>query len=83
MQTNAILLYYNALTFVFYIPLLVALIVFYRFTGLAFSDVATLSGENLVQDNLGDWWIRKVFKCQCEYKGRNHERQARPAHWQE
>ena len=29
------------------------------FTGLAFSDVATLSGENLVQDNLGDWWIRK------------------------
>ena len=33
--------------------------VFACFTGLAFSDVATLSGENLVQDNLGDWWIRK------------------------
>ena len=24
-----------------------------------------------------------LFKCQCEYKGRNHERQARPVHWQE
>ena len=38
------------------------------FTGLAFSDVATLSGENLVQDNLGDWWIRKgrdVYKRQA------------------
>lgn len=33
--------------------------IFGCFTGLAFSDVATLSGENLVQDNLGDWWIRK------------------------
>ena len=29
------------------------------FTGLAFSDVAGLNNENLVQDNLGDWWIRK------------------------
>ena len=29
------------------------------FTGLAFSDVASLNKENLVQDNLGDWWIRK------------------------
>lgn len=59
MQTNAILLYYNALTFVFYIPLLVALIVFYRFTGLAFVDVSTLKKEDMVQDNNGDWWIRK------------------------
>lgn len=33
--------------------------VFACFTGLAFSDVAGLSRENLVQDNLGDWWIRK------------------------
>lgn len=58
-QTNAILLYYNALTFVCYIPLLVALIVFYRFTGLAFADVSTLKKEDLMQDNNGDWWIRK------------------------
>lgn len=58
-QTNAILLYYNALTFVCYIPLLVALIVFYRFTGLAFVDVSTLKKEDMVQDNNGDWWIRK------------------------
>ena len=27
--------------------------------------------------------IFNSFKYQCEYKGRNHERQARPAHWQE
>lgn len=33
--------------------------VFACFTGLAFSDVAGLNNENLVQDNLGDWWIRK------------------------
>ena len=33
--------------------------VFACFTGLAFSDVAGLNKENLVQDNLGDWWIRK------------------------
>lgn len=33
--------------------------VFACFTGLAFSDVASLNKENLVQDNLGDWWIRK------------------------
>lgn len=59
MQTNAILLYYNALTFVFYIPLLVALIVFYLFTGLAFSDVKDLSPEHLVKDNKGELWIRK------------------------
>ena len=65
-QTNAILLYYNALTFVCYIPLLVALIVFYLdifvfciFTGLAFSDVKDLSPEHLVKDNKGELWIRK------------------------
>ena len=59
MQTNAILLYYNALTFVFYIPLLVALIVFYRFTGLAFSDIHGLRKEHIVEDSNGVRWIRK------------------------
>ena len=59
MQTKAILLFYNALTFVCYIPLLVALIVFYLFTGLAFSDVKDLSPEHLVKDNKGELWIRK------------------------
>lgn len=29
------------------------------FTGLAFADVSTLKKEDLVQDNNGDWWIRK------------------------
>ena len=33
--------------------------VFACFTGLAFSDVSTLNKENLLQDNNGDWWIRK------------------------
>lgn len=33
--------------------------VFACFTGLAFSDVSTLKKENLMQDNNGDWWIRK------------------------
>lgn len=58
-QTNAILLLYNELQFFCRIPLLVALIVFYRFTGLAFADVSTLRPEHLEQDNNGDWWIRK------------------------
>lgn len=58
-QTNAILLLYNELQFFCRIPLLVALIVFYRFTGLAFADVSTLKKEDLMQDNNGDWWIRK------------------------
>lgn len=59
-QTNAILLYYNALTFVCYIPLLVALIVFYRFTALAFVDVQQLSREHLIKGNNGALWIRKA-----------------------
>lgn len=59
MQTNAILLYYNALTFVFYIPLLVALIVFYRFTGLAFTDADHLRREHLSTDEQGTQWIHK------------------------
>ena len=58
-QANAILLFYNELQFFCRIPLLVALIVFYRFTGLAFADVSTLKKEDLMQDNNGDWWIRK------------------------
>lgn len=33
--------------------------VFACFTGLAFADVSTLTKDNLVQDNNGDWWIRK------------------------
>ena len=33
--------------------------VFAAFTGLAFADVFTLTKDNLVQDNSGDWWIRK------------------------
>jgi hypothetical protein len=58
-QTKAILLFYNELTFDCDIPLLVALIVFYPFTGLAFSDVKDLSPEHLVRDNKGELWIRK------------------------
>ena len=45
MQTNVILLYYNALLFVCCIPLLVALIVFYLFTGLAMLVVALIPGK--------------------------------------
>lgn len=59
MQTNAILLYYNALTFVCYIPLLVALIVFYLFTGLAFADVKELRPEHVTTDEQGNTWLRK------------------------
>ena len=33
--------------------------IFACFTGLAFSDVSTLRKENLMQDNNGDWWVRK------------------------
>jgi len=53
------LLIYNELQFFFRIPLLVALIVFYLYTGLAFSDVKDLSPEHLVKDNKGELWIRK------------------------
>lgn len=57
MQTNAILLYYNALTFVFYIPLLVALIVFYRYTGLAYIDLKNLTSDMLQRWPDGNLWI--------------------------
>lgn len=33
--------------------------IFACFTGLAFADVTTLHKDNLIQDNHGDWWIRK------------------------
>ena len=58
-QTNTILLLYNELQFFCRIPLLVVLIVFYRFTGLAFADISTLSKEFIVEDDNGEKWIRK------------------------
>lgn len=33
--------------------------IFACFTGLAFADVSTLCKGNIMQDNNGDWWIRK------------------------
>lgn len=69
MQTNAILLYYNALTFVFYIPLLVALIVFYRFTGLAYTDTDKLDIQNIKDFFDGkDWIIKRREKTNVESK---------------
>ena len=53
------MLYYNALTFVCYIPLLVALIVFYRYTGLAFTDADHLRPEHISADDNGQLWIHK------------------------
>lgn len=50
------MLYYNELTFVCCIPLLAALIVFYLFTGLAYIDVANLTGKNIVTLD-GKQWI--------------------------
>lgn len=59
MKISEISLYFNGLRFHLsilpksnYLPLCC-------YTGLAFSDVTGLNKENLVQDNLGDWWIRK------------------------
>lgn len=57
MQNNAILLYYNALPFDCCISLLVALIVFYRFTGLAYIDVAGLTQDNIRKSFDGNLWI--------------------------
>lgn len=54
------LLLYNELQFFCRIPLLVALIVFYRFTGLAFSDVKQLKASDIVVDSNGVKWIRKA-----------------------
>lgn len=47
MQINAIWLYYNELSFICCILLLAALIIFYRFTGLAYIDVRNLTKENI------------------------------------
>lgn len=58
MQTNAILLYYNELTFVCRIPLLVALIVFYRYTGVSYADVVSITNENLFRDDNGALWLK-------------------------
>lgn len=56
-QTNTILLLYNELQFFCRIPLLVALIVFYRFTGLAYSDVKNLTVDRLQTFFDGNLWI--------------------------
>ena len=53
------MLLYNELQFFCRIPLLVALIVFYLFTGLAFSDIHDLKKEHIVEDSNGAKWIRK------------------------
>ncbi len=51
------MLLYNELQFFCRIPLLVALIVFYRFTGLAYIDVCNLKQHNIVTIN-GERWIQ-------------------------
>ena len=50
-------MYYNALPFDCCISLLVALIVFYRFTGLAYIDVAGLTQDNIRKSFDGNLWI--------------------------
>lgn len=59
MQTKAILLFYNALTFVCYIPLLVTLIVFYLFTGLAYVDLRNLYPHHIGMTADGRKYIRE------------------------
>ncbi|WP_353739335.1 site-specific integrase [Bacteroides acidifaciens] len=54
------MLLYNELQFFCRIPLLVALIVFYRFTGLAFCDIKSLLRSNITTDTEGNTWIRKA-----------------------
>lgn len=51
------MLLYNELQFFCRIPLLVALIVFYPFTGLAYADLKQLSGKHITQDREGVRWI--------------------------
>lgn len=53
-------MYYNVLPFVCSIPLLVALIVFYPFTGLAFIDVYNLRPEHISEDSNSNLWIVKA-----------------------
>ena len=52
-------MYYNALPFDCCISLLVALIVFYLYTGLAFIDVYNLRPEHISEDGNGNLWIVK------------------------
>ena len=65
-ETDPVFLTYEELQMImnkeFSIPRLALvrdIFMFACFTGLAFSDVSTLNKENLMQDNNGDWWIRK------------------------
>lgn len=51
------MLLYNELQFFCRIPILVALIVFYRFTGLAFADIRRLTEKELVTTEDGRQWI--------------------------
>lgn len=67
-QTNAILLYYNALTFVCYIPLLVALIVFYRFTGISFVDIKNLTEDNVAIISGSPWIVSQRQKTGVPFK---------------
>ena len=56
-------MYYNVLPFVCSIPLLVALIVFYRLTGLSYVDICELTSNDIrlaFDDNL--WIIKKRHK---------------------
>lgn len=53
------MLYYNELPFVCRIPLLATLIVFYRYTGLAFTDADHLRKEHITTDENGTSWIHK------------------------
>lgn len=65
-ETDPVFLTYDELKVImekeFTIPRLALvrdIFVFACYTGLAFADVSTLRKENLMQDNSGDWWIRK------------------------
>ena len=52
------MLLYNELQFFCRIPLLVALIVFYRFTGVSYADVVSITDENLYTDDNGSLWLK-------------------------
>lgn len=60
MQINAIWLYYNELSFICCILLLAALIIFYRFTGLAFADLQSLRASQIETNSEGKRYIRKA-----------------------
>lgn len=52
------MLLYNELQFFCRIPLLVALIVFYRFTGTSYADTVSITRENLFTDDNGELWLK-------------------------